>query len=136
MTAVVTVYPACYGAAIDAFKSWVAAAPAESQTSVTATDAAAGLVTVAACDPGTTIATNSGRAHLSLGGAPLDSEQYHSLAVAFSTLPPSQLACAAYGDDNVSAADERGVVDPLGGWAVPAGHPAPDPNEGGCAPAV
>jgi len=135
VSAIVTVDPASFSAALDAFGRWAAAAPAESQTSVAATDPATGQMSVSACDPGTSIATNPGRVHLSLGGAPLDSEQYHSLVASFSTLPASQLACAAYGDDNVSAADERGVVDPVGGWVAPAGHPNPDPNEAGCAAA-
>lgn len=136
VSAVLTVDPAGYESVLRAFNAWAAAAPGEAETAVTATSPANGQLSVSACDPGASIATNSGLAHLSLGGAPLDSEQYRSLATAFSNLAADQLACAAYGDDTVSPADERGVVDPVGGWAVPGNHPAPDPNEAGCVPSV
>jgi len=92
-----------------AFAAWAAAAPAESTP------------------------TNSGVPTLTMGGAPLRSEQYRLLRVARPDLPSTQAACAVYGGDSVSLADERWVVDGVEGWTAPAAHPTPDPNRAGCA---
>jgi hypothetical protein len=130
VTGLVQVDPAAHDFVYGVFSAWAAAAPAESSTQVGAP--AAGQISVTACDPGELVASNDGRARLSLGGAPLRSEQFRQLAAAYPQLAPTQLACAVYGTDDVSPADERAVVDPVGGWTAPANHPPPDPNGGGC----
>jgi hypothetical protein len=132
VSALVQVDTASYDVAFSAFQAWASGAPGESGTTVSGSGAATAQITISACDPGDTIATNDGRARLTLGGAPLRSEQFHRLAVAFPQLSPVQLACAVFAGDAVSTGDERGLVDPVGGWAAPAAHPAPDPNQAGC----
>ncbi len=136
VTALVQIDPASFDGAAGVFQAWAAGAPAESNTSVTAVPGAAiGQLTVTACDPGEAVATNDGRVRLSLGGAPLRAEQYRQLQLAYPQLSPQQLACAVYGADAVTTADERSLIDPLGGWAAVAAHPAADPNAAGCTPA-
>ena len=88
-----------------------------------------------ACDPGPGVPTNGGTAHLGLGGAPLRAEQFRLLLDGQPTLPRSQAACAVYGDDSVSMADERSVIEDENGWPAPASHPLADPNRLGCVPA-
>lgn len=137
VVATIDVTPALFDTAAGAFQQWVASAPAASKAAVTSIVNDAGAqVTVNSCDPGEAVPTNDGRGRLSLGGAPLRAEQYRQLMAAQSGLPPSQAACAVYGGDQVSLADERGVIDPVSGWPPPAAHPAPDPNRLGCAPAA
>lgn len=132
VTALVQVDQGSYDVALSAFQAWAAGAPAESGTSVSGSGAATAQITISACDPGDAIATNDGRARLTLGGAPLRSEQFHRLTVAYPQLSATQLACAVFAGDAVSTGDERGLVDPVGGWAAPTAHPAPDPNQAGC----
>ncbi len=134
--ALVQVDPASLDSVTAAFRAWAAAAPGVSATTVA--PAAGGSVMqlqINACDPGPGVATNDGHGYLALGGAPLRAEQYRQLLVAQPALPPAQAACAVYGGDSVSLADERGVIDNADGWPVPAAHPIPDPNRLGCAPA-
>jgi len=130
VTGLVQIDPAAHDFVFGVFSAWAAAAPAESSTQVGAP--AAGQISVSACDPGELVASNDGRARLSLGGAPLRSEQFRQLTVAYPQLTQTQLACAVYGSDDVTIADERAVIDPVGGWTAPANHPPPDPNRGGC----
>jgi hypothetical protein len=121
--------------AIAVFTAWGAAAPVESATVVTTVagvDGAPTQITVNACDPGATVATNDGAPRLSLGAAPLRVEQYRRLLDAQSTLTPRQAACAVYGSDQVTIADERDMVDPVEGWLAPDAHPVPDPVAMGC----
>ncbi len=133
VTALVQIDPASFDGAAGVFQAWAAGAPAESNTSVTAVPGGAiGQLTVTACDPGEAVATNDGRVRLSLGGAPLRAEQYRQLQIAYPQLSPQQLACAVYGADAVTTADERSLIDPVGGWAAVAAHPAADPNAAGC----
>lgn len=118
-----------------AFQAWAAAAPTASGTTVTlTTDGSPMQIQINACDPGAGVPTNSGAGYLALGGAPLRAEQYRLLIEAQPTLPPTQAACAVFGGDAVSMADERGVMDNAQGWPAPANHPVPDPNRLGCAP--
>jgi hypothetical protein len=136
VVAYVQVDPASLESVTAAFQAWAAAAPAVSGTTVTpAPDGSVMQLQINSCDPGPGVPTNAGRGYLALGGAPLRAEQYHQLVVAQPTLPPTQAACAVYGGDSVSLADERGVIDNADGWPVPAAHPLPDPNRLGCAPA-
>ena len=100
-----------------------------------AAGATTGQLTISACDPGDTVASSDGRVRLSLGGAPLRAEQFHQLQVTHPQISEQQLACSVYGSDSVSQADERSLIDPVGGWIAPTAHPAPDPNRAGCAPA-
>ncbi len=130
VTAMVQIDPGSFEVALAAFQAWAAAAPSQSGAQVGPT--ATGQITVSACDPGDTVGTNDGRARLSLGGAPLRSEQFHRLVAAYPQLSAAQLACAVFAGDGVSAGDERGMVDPVEGWAAPNAHPAPDPNQPGC----
>jgi hypothetical protein len=121
--------------AVAVFTAWGAAAPVESNTAVTTVEGVDGAptqITVKACDPGASVATNDGAVRLSLGGAPLRVEQYRRLLDAQSTLTPRQAACAVYSIDPVTIADERGLVDPVAGWPAPDAHPAPDPVAMGC----
>lgn len=119
-----------------AFQAWAAAAPPSSGTTVTlATDSSAMQIVINACDPGVGVPTNAGTGHLALGGAPLRAEQYRLLMEAQPTLSSAQGACAVFGGDAVSMADERGVIDNAEGWPAPANHPLPDPNRLDCAPA-
>jgi hypothetical protein len=108
-----------------AFTSWAAAAPAASATKVTF-GAAGGVstsVTVNACDPGA-VATSDAAFRPSLGGAPLRAEQYTRLLDGDE--PPSDVvaACIVYSSpaDTISVADERGLVDQVGGWTAPDSH--------------
>ncbi len=118
-----------------ALQSWAAAAPAESGTTVTMTGATPAIqLQINACDPGPGVQTNSGASHLALGGAPLRAEQYRLLMESQPTPSSSQAACAVYGGDSVSMADERSVIEDENGWPAPADHPLPDPNRLGCAP--
>lgn len=118
-----------------AFQEWAAAAPLSSGTTVTlATDSSPMQIVINACDPGVGVPTTSGTGYLALGGAPLRAEQYRLLMEAQPTLSSAQAACAVFGGDGVSVADERGVMDNAGGWPAPANHPLPDPNRLGCVP--
>ncbi len=119
-----------------AFQAWAAAAPPSSGTTVTLTTNGSPMqLQINACDPGPGVPTTSGVGYLALGGAPLRAEQYRLLMDAQPTLPTAQAACAVFGGDPVSMADERGVMDNAEGWPAPANHPLPDPNRLGCAPA-
>jgi hypothetical protein len=136
VVALVQVDPASLDSVTAAFQAWAAAAPGVSATTVAPGPGGSPMqLQINACDPGQGVATNDGHGYLVLGGAPLRAEQYHQLLVAQPALPPTQAACAVYGGDTVSLADERGVIDNADGWPVPAAHPAPDPNRLGCAPA-
>ncbi|MDO8361398.1 MAG: hypothetical protein Q7V88_00750 [Actinomycetota bacterium] len=134
VSAVIQIDPATFDGAASAFTKWAAAAPAGSSTEVTS-DATLSQVVVRACDPGANVVTNDGRSRLSLGGAILRAEQFHQLVTAQPALPAAQAACAVYGGDDVSTADDRPIIDGPGGWSAPAEHPLPDPNRLGCAPA-
>jgi len=129
----VSVDPSAIDGATAAFQQWAAAGPPGAAAVITAaTVGTDSQVTVTSCDPGAAVPTNDGRPRLSLGGAPLRAEQYRQLLTASPTLVAAQVACAVFGADGVSMADERGVVDPISGWTAPAAHPAPDPNRLGC----
>lgn len=129
------VAPESVGIVLAALQGWAAAAPPESGTTVALAPGGTPMqIDVTACDPGPGVPTNDGRGHLALGGAPLRAEQYRLLVEADPALPPAQAACAVFGGDPVSLADERGMVDNVEGWQAPANHPAPDPNRLGCAP--
>lgn len=118
-----------------AFQAWAAAAPPSSGTTVTLTTNGSPMqLQINACDPGPGVPTTSGVGYLGLGGAPLRAEQFRLLLAAQPMLPPAQAACAVFGGDGVSIADERGVIDDAQGWSAPANHPLPDPNRLGCAP--
>ena len=136
VSALLTVTPSALDGANATFAAWAAAAPVESTTTVVSSsvDGVARLA-INACDPGVAVQTNNGLPPLTLGGAPLRSEQYRLLIVATPTLPKAQAACAVYGGDNVSANDERLVVDPAEGWLAPTAHPVPDPSRADCAAA-
>lgn len=114
-----------------AFQQWAAAAPAESQTKADVAGDGA-TVTVTACDPGANVATNDGGPRLSLGGAPLRSEQFRHLLEQQPALSEPVAACAVYRTDPVSMSDERSMIDGPDGWSAPAAHPAPDPATNGC----
>jgi hypothetical protein len=119
-----------------AFQAWAAAAPSSSGTTVTLTTNGSPMqLQINACDPGPGVPTTSGVGYLALGGAPLRAEQYRLLLETQPLLPAAQAACAVFGGDPVSMADERGVMDNAEGWPAPAAHPLPDPNRLGCAPA-
>ncbi len=119
-----------------AFQAWAAAAPAGSGTTVTlTTDGSPMQLQINACDPGPGVPTTPAAHYLALGGAPLRAEQFRLLLAAQPTLSAAQVACAVFGGDPVSVADERGVIENAEGWSGPASHPAPDPNRLGCAPA-
>ncbi|MBI4884446.1 MAG: hypothetical protein HY826_10390 [Actinobacteria bacterium] len=133
VTAVLTVTASVFDNVTAAFLAWAGAAPAESLTTVTASNVdGLAQVSVNACDPGNSVQTNGGLTTLSMGGAPLRSEQYRQLVSTQPTLAKSQVACAVYAGDNVSSADERAVVDGVDGWAAPTAHPIPDPNRADC----
>ena len=133
VTAVFQADPAGASVVDMAFQQWAAAAPAQAPATVAATDTpTAHQLTVNACDPGPTVATNDGAPRLSLGGAPLRSEQFRTLLDQQPALGESVAACAVYGSDPVSMADERGIIDGLDGWSAPAAHPTPDPLANGC----
>jgi len=112
------------GAAADtAFTQWAAAAPSGSATTVTTTPTEGGSqFTISACDPGAGVQTSAGTAVLALGGAPLWSELFRQARVADPALSADVAACIASQAAGLSIADERGVVDPVGGWAAPATH--------------
>lgn len=81
-----------------------------------------------ACDPGDAVPTNDGSFRLSLGGAPLRAEQYRLMRATQATLPAATVACSVYAGDAISSGDERGLVDPVEGWAAPVTHPVPSPG--------
>ncbi|MEQ1874688.1 MAG: hypothetical protein ABL953_13285 [Ilumatobacteraceae bacterium] len=136
VAALLTVTPSALDSVNATFAAWAAAAPVASTTTVVPSviEGVARLA-ITACDPGVAVPTNNGLPPLTLGGAPLRSEQYRLLLVATPTLPKAQAACAVYGADNVSANDERMVVDPVGGWLAHTAHPTPDPSRSDCAAA-
>ena len=135
VTAHLQVNPASLDSVNVAFQAWAAAAPPTSGTSVALTTNGSPMqLQINACDPGPGLSTTSGVGYLGLGGAPLRAEQLRLLLEAQPTLPPAQAACAVFGGDAVSIADERGVIDDAPGWSAPASHPLPDPNRLGCAP--
>ena len=118
-----------------AFQAWAAAAPPTSGTTVALTTTGSPMqLQINACDPGPGVPTTAGVGYLGLGGAPLRAEQFRLLLAAQPTLPLAQAACAVFGGDGVSIADERGVIEGAEGWPAPANHPLPDPNRLGCAP--
>jgi hypothetical protein len=115
--------PAAKDVVTAAFTGWASAAPPASTTTVTfALPAGAPMeITVNACDPGE-VATNSQKPSLALGGAPLRAEQYATIMNVPSPPADSLAACAVYGADAVTLADERGMLDPVGGWTPPKNH--------------
>lgn len=134
VAATLTVTAAALDGVGAAFTAWASLAPAESATTVVPSlDGGIGHIAISACDLGLAVATNNGQVPLSLGGAPLRSEQYRLLKIAQPTLTNSQAACAVYDGDTVSATDDRLVVDPIEGWAVPSVHPVPDSTRPECA---
>ncbi len=136
VAATLTVSAAALDGVTAAFAAWAGAAPAESATTVIPSlDGSVGRIAISACDLGLAVPMNNGQVPLSLGGAPLRSEQYRLLRIADPALTNSQAACAVYGGDTVSAADERLVVDVTGSWPAPAAHPAPDASRAECAAA-
>jgi hypothetical protein len=118
-----------------AFTAWAGAAPTQSGTTVTSTTATDGRITFAihACDPGEGVPTNAGTTSLAFGGAPLRVQQFVELTLAKRSIAAAQAACAVYGDDPVTLADERPLFDPTSGWTAPSNHPAPDPASPACA---
>ena len=136
VTALLTVPPAALDGVNAAFTAWASSAPAASATTVVpelVNNVA--HITISACDLGLGIPTNNGLVPLSLGGAPLRSEQFRLLLISQPTLTKAQAACAVYGGDTVSESDERPLVDLLEGWSAPAAHSAPDPTRPECAAA-
>jgi P pilus assembly chaperone PapD len=121
--------------ALFAFTAWAAAAPTQSGTTMTPTTAPDGRTTFAihACDPGEGVPTNDGTTSLAFGGAPLRVQQFVELTLAKRSIASAQAACAVYGDDPVTIADERPLFDPTSGWTAPSKHPAPDPTSAACA---
>ena len=119
-----------------AFTAWAAAAPTESTTAVTTAPGEGGaptVISVTACDPGASVQTNDLAPRLSLGGAPLRVEQYRRLLDDQPSVTPRQAACAVFStSDTITGTDERGVVDPVGGWNTPDNHPLPDPLDAAC----
>ncbi len=128
--------PTCTNAVIDfaaaagdavnaAFTAWAAAAPAASNTKVAVGAPAGGRisVTVDACDPGK-VATHDATFSPSLGGAPLRAEQFTQLVQGEQPLAAEKAACVVHANDadTISAADEPGLVDPVGGWKAPGAH--------------
>lgn len=112
------------------FDAWAAAAPPAAATLVSQTQGTSGpaQLKIHACDPGDSVPTNDGSFRLSLGGAPLRAEQYRLMRATQATLPAATVACAVYAGDAISSGDERGLVDPLEGWAAPVTHPTPNPG--------
>ena len=116
-----------------AFQQWAALASAESATSVTASANELGVaLTINACDPGVAVPTSDGSPVPGLGEAPLRSEVLRLLIEQDPTLDLATAACAAASVGSLSMADERGVLDPVGGWTAPAAHGLPDPVVTGC----
>ncbi|MEI8239938.1 MAG: hypothetical protein WCI22_11000, partial [Actinomycetota bacterium] len=122
-------------AALLTFQAWAKLAPPTSNTKVVALSGAAGAkqIKISACDPGAAAKTNTGKPRLSLGGAPLRSEQYRQLVYAQHQLTPVAAACAVYGSDKVTIVDERLVVDLPSGWKALGQHPVPNPGASKCA---
>ena len=113
-----------------AFDAWAGAAPAASMTTVSRLQGVSGpaQLRIHACDPGDAVPTNDGSFRLSLGGAPLRAEQYRLMRATQATLPAATVACSVYAGDAISSGDERGLVDPVEGWAAPVTHPVPSPG--------
>jgi hypothetical protein len=118
-----------------AFTAWAAAPPTGGTSSVEFQPVVAGQLTgaVKACDAGATATAGAPKARLSLGGAPLRAEQFRRLRVTQPGVTQAVAACAVYGADPVTAADERNMIDPVEGWTAPTTHPVPDPAAGACA---
>jgi len=118
-----------------AFTAWAAAAPAGGKSAAQFEPVVGGLlpVKVQACDAGAAATAGAPKARLSLGGAPLRAEQFRQLRVLHPEVPQPQVACSVYGADPLTKADDRNMVDPVGGWAAPKAHPVPDPSKGPCA---
>ena len=136
VAATLTVPPAALDGVTAAFTAWASAAPAASATTVVPSLVDGfGHIAISACDLGLGVPTNNGQMPLSLGGAPLRTEQFRLLLIAQPTLTKAQAACAVYGADTVSVSDERLVVDAVEGWLAPTTHPAPDPSRAECAAA-
>ena len=134
VAATLTVTAAALDGVSGTFGTWASLAPVESATTVIPSlDGGIGHIALSACDLGLAVPMNNGQPPLSLGGAPLRSEQYRLLRINQPTLTSSQAACAVYYGDAIVATDERQVVDPLGGWTAPAAHSTPDPNRAECA---
>ena len=112
------------------FEAWAGAAPAASATAVSQLQGISGpaQLRIHACDPGDAVPTNDGSFRLSLGGAPLRAEQYRLMRATQATLPAATVACSVYAGDAISSGDERGLVDPVEGWAAPVTHPVPSPG--------
>lgn len=136
IAAVLKVKPEAFDGVSAAFAAWATAAPAESTTVVAPWNVNGDArIAINACDPGTTIATNHGVPPLTLGGAPLRSEQYRLLMAFQPFLAKAQVASAAYSSDSVLASDERWIVDAPEGWLAPAAHSSPDLGRADCAAA-
>lgn len=118
-----------------AFTAWAAAAPTGGTSAAQFEPVVGGLlpVKVQACDAGAAATAGAPKARLSLGGAPLRAEQFRQLRVLHPEVPQAQVACSVYGADPLTQADDRNMVDPVGGWAAPKAHPVPDPSKGPCA---
>ena len=117
-----------------ALATWAAGAPAESSTSVApVAGGQPGEFQISACDPSDALDTGAATLRPSLGGAPLRSEQYRVLHEARPELSAARIACAVFGVDPISAADDRNLVDGLDGWSVSSLHSPPDPDRADCA---
>jgi len=116
--------------ALATFEAWAASAPPESITTVRADSVSVdlGVVSVSACDPGVGVPTNDGSVPLSLGGAPLRSEQFRTILTDDPSRLPQAVACQVWSaGDALSSSDERGVIDGPDGWSVVTNHG--DPRE-------
>jgi len=118
-----------------AFTAWAASPPAGGSASVEFQPVAAGqlIAAVKACDAGAAATAGAPKARLSLGGAPLRAEQFRHLRVTQPGVTQAVAACAVYGADPITSADERNMIDPVEGWTAPTAHPVPDPTVGACA---
>lgn len=115
-----------------AFAAWADGSPVAVTLETTAV--ADGVrISINVCDPGARVVTNDGSSRLSLGGAPLRSEQFRRLREVNPELSWARLACIISVPDPISLADERGVIDAVDGWPAPAAHPTGDVAQPECA---
>lgn len=132
-TALLRFDPATVDGADAALATWAAGAPLESST--TASGVAGGEpgeFEISACDPGDAVDTRASTPRPSLGGAMLRSEQFRVLRAARPELTDPRVACAVFGADPISVADDRPLLDGLEAWVAPSTHPAPDPDRADC----
>lgn len=137
MIANITVDRASLDSVARAFQEWASSAPVGQAPMVSSADLGTdGQITISACDSADAAVVDL-TGHASLGGAPLRAEQFRLLLLsAQPPLPAAQVACAVFGSDDITIADDRGVIDAVVGWQAPVNHPAPDPTRLGCAPAA